>query len=107
MDLNPVSKKLNRTGYGYRVTTGHGETAKRHLISHLLFMDDLKLYGRNSDQLHELLHTVRTFSDDMQTKFSLYKCAIAHLSMADYLDTTLELRQCTLQDLLAERSALP
>ena len=45
MALNPLSKELNRTGYGYRMTTGHGETAKRQPISHLLYMDDLKLYG--------------------------------------------------------------
>ena len=78
MVLNPLSKELNRTGYGYRMTTGHGETANRQLISHLLYMDDLKLYGRNSDQLDGLLHTVRTFSDDIQMKFGLDKCAVAH-----------------------------
>ena len=76
--LNPLSKELNRTGYGYRMTTGHGETAKRHRTSHLLYMDDLKLYGRNSDQLDGLLHTIRTFSDDIQIKFGLDKCAVAH-----------------------------
>ena len=79
MALNSLSKKLNRTGYGYRMTTGHGETAKCELISHLLYMDDLKLYGRNSDQLDGLLHTVRTFSDDIQMKFGLDKFAVAHL----------------------------
>ena len=78
MALNPLSKELNRTGYGYRMTTGHCETAKRQLISHLLYMDDLKLYGRNSDQLDGLLHTVLTFSDDIQMKFSLDKCAVAY-----------------------------
>ena len=41
-------------------------------------MDDLNLYGRNSDQLDGLLHTVRTFSDDIQMKFGLDKCAVAH-----------------------------
>ena len=73
MAINPLSKKLNRTGYGYRMTTGHGETAKSQLISHLLYMDDLKLYGRNSDKLDGLLHTVRTFSDDIQMKLGLDK----------------------------------
>ena len=78
MALNPLSKELNRTGYGYHMTTGHGETAKRQPISHLLYMDDLKLYDRNSDQLDGLLPTVRTFSDDIQMKFGLDKCAVAH-----------------------------
>ena len=39
-------------------------------------MDDLKLYGRNSDQLDGLLHTVHTFFDDIQMKFGLDKCAV-------------------------------
>ena len=51
---------------------------KRQLISHLLYMDDLKLDGRNSDQLDGLLHTVCTFSDDIQMKFGLDKCAVSH-----------------------------
>ena len=74
MAPNPLSKKLNRTGYGYQMTTGHSKTAKRQLNSHLLYMDDLKLYGRNSDQLDGLLHTVH----DIQMKFGLDKCAVAH-----------------------------
>ena len=78
MALNPLSKRLNRTGYGYRMTTGHGQSAKRQLISHLLYMDDLKLYGRNSDQLDGFVHTVCTFSDDIQMKFGLDKCAVEH-----------------------------
>ena len=41
-------------------------------------MDDLKLYGRNFDQLDGLLHRVRTFSDNIQIKFGLDKCAVAH-----------------------------
>ena len=41
-------------------------------------MDDLKLYSRNPDQLDGLLHTVRTFSDDIRMKFGLDKCAVAH-----------------------------
>ena len=76
--LNTLSKELNRTVYGYRMTTEYGETAKRQLISHLLYMDELKLYGRNCDQLDKLLHTVCTFSDDIQIMFRLEKCAIAH-----------------------------
>ena len=60
------------------MSTGRSETAKHQLVSHLLYMDDLKLYGRNPDQLKGLLHTVHTFSDDIQMKFSLDKWAVAH-----------------------------
>ena len=52
-------------------------------------MDDLKLYGRNPDQL-ELLHAVRTFPGDIYMKFDLDKCAVARrLSTANCLDTIL------------------
>ena len=78
VDLNPLSKELNRNGSGYRIATGHGKTTKRQLISHVLYMNDLQLYGRNSDQLDVFLRTVRTFSDDIQMKFGLDKCAFAH-----------------------------
>ena len=62
------------------MSTGNGRTVhvRRQLISHLLYMDDLKLYGRNPDQLDGLLHKVRTFSDDIPMKFGPDKCAIAH-----------------------------
>ena len=38
MALNSLSKELNRTGYGYRMTTGHGETAKHQLVEGLLML---------------------------------------------------------------------
>ena len=78
MALNPLTTELNRIGYSYWVGTGHGRTAKRQLLSHLLYMYDLKLYGRNPDQLDGSLNTVRTFSDDIRMKFGLEKCAVAH-----------------------------
>ena len=77
MVLNPLSVELPRTDFGYWMSTAHGETAKRQLVSRLLYMDDLKLYGRNPDQLKGLLHMVRTFSDDIQMKFGVDKCAVA------------------------------
>ena len=79
MILNPLSKELDRTGYGYGMTTGLGETAQRQLISHLLYLHDLKLYGRISDQLDGWLHTVCTFSGGIQMKFGLDKFAVAHI----------------------------
>ena len=60
------------------MSTGRGETAKCQLISQLLYMDDLKLYGRNPDKLKGLLHMVHTFSDDIQMNFGLDKCSVAH-----------------------------
>ena len=44
--------------------------------NHLLFMDDLKLYGSNKNQLDSLIQTVRVFSENICMKFGLDKCAI-------------------------------
>ena len=38
---SPLSVELRRTGYVYWMTTGCVDTAKRQLVSHLLYIDDL------------------------------------------------------------------
>ena len=45
-------------------------------INHLLFMDDLKLYGSNKNKLDSLMQTVRIFSEHIHMKFGLDKCTI-------------------------------
>lgn len=39
-------------------------------------MDELKLYGKNRDQLDSIVQTVRIFSEDMQVLFGLDMCAV-------------------------------
>ena len=55
--------------YGY-------ETNKRK-INHLFYMDDLKLYAVNDEQLKKLLGIVNTFSNDINMELGLDKCANA------------------------------
>ena len=43
-------------------------------ISHLMFMDDIKLYAANDRQLESLGNIVKTFSDDIQMNFGINKC---------------------------------
>ena len=38
-------------------------------------MDDLKLYGKNHNEIESLLHTVEIFSSDIQMSFGIRKCA--------------------------------
>ena len=56
MSLNPPSRELQKTGYGYQLD----EQIK---INHLFYADDLKLYGTNDNQLTGLVHTVKKVSD--------------------------------------------
>ena len=45
--LIPLSKLLNNTGYGYKIYNS--------TINHLFYMDYLKLYAKNDQQLQGLL----------------------------------------------------
>ena len=45
-------------------------------INHLLFMDDLKLFAKNEDQIDSLVNTVKKFSEDIKMEFGLPKCGV-------------------------------
>ena len=46
-------------------------------INHLLFTDDLKLYGNSEKEAERLKNTVRIFSKDIALEFGISKCAHA------------------------------
>ena len=73
MIMIPLSQQLNAANKGYRLKNTDRS------ISHLLFMDDLKLYagGRNAkSQLEELVSVVKGYSDDIRMEFGMSKCAV-------------------------------
>ena len=57
-------------------------------INHLLFMDDLKLYGANKDQLDSLIQVVRIFSQDIKMSFGLEKCAVLEIRRGRQVDSS-------------------
>ena len=65
----PMTTILRQTGLGYQTSKSAAK------ISHLLYMDDLKLYRKSSNELESLLNTVRIFSTDISMEFGLEKCA--------------------------------
>jgi len=67
--LIPSTNEVNRADCGYQV---HGTERK---INHLLYMDDLKLLGRNEDGLKNEIIIVKAVSKDINTNFGLGKCA--------------------------------
>lgn len=69
--LNPLSGMLNRSGYGYPLDNQTN-------ISHLFYMDDLKLYARNREQLRGSLELVRSFSKAVCMELGMDKCAVLH-----------------------------
>jgi hypothetical protein len=68
--LIPLTEQLNR------LNTGYEEYTIKTRISHLLYMDDLKLLGKSEEERQKQIQTVvTTFSDDIHMEFGLDKCA--------------------------------
>jgi hypothetical protein len=65
----PLTNELNRADCAYQV---HGTERK---ISHLLCINDLKLLGRNENDLKNEIKIVQTISKDINMNFALEKCA--------------------------------
>ncbi len=45
-------------------------------LNHLLYMDDLKLYGKDEREIDSLVNTVRVISKDIGMEFNLKKCGV-------------------------------
>ena len=67
--LIPLTNELNRADCGYQV---HGTERK---INHLLYTDDLKLLGRNGNDLKNEIKIVHTISKYLNMNFGFEKCA--------------------------------
>ncbi|XP_045482803.1 uncharacterized protein LOC123686614 [Harmonia axyridis] len=72
--LNPLSKLLKDQIYGYVI-----QKTPSTKISHQLYIDDLKLYAANEDQLKKQLKIVASFSQDIGLELGIDKCAVVHV----------------------------
>ena len=66
----PLTQVLRKIKAGYKMAKGMRSS------DHLLFMDDLKLYGATKDQLDSLIHAVKILSNDTRILLGLEKCAV-------------------------------
>jgi hypothetical protein len=67
--LIPLTEQLNT------LNTGYEEHTTKTKISHLLYMDDLKLIAKSEEELQREIQTVKIFSDNIHMEFGLKKCA--------------------------------
>jgi hypothetical protein len=67
--LIPLTEQLNR------LNTGYEEHITKTKISHLLYVDDLKLTAKSEEELQKQIRRVKTFSDDINMEFGLENCA--------------------------------
>lgn len=74
--LNPLSNALNNTKYGFRMKSS---PTNSFTLSHLLYIDDIKIYASNEQHLKYLLDIISTFSNDICMQFGLDKCRLLHI----------------------------
>ena len=65
ISLIPLTEQLNKLNTGYEKHT------TKTKISHLLYMDDLKLIGKLEEELQKQVQVVITFSDDIHRNLDL------------------------------------
>ena len=58
------------------------------VVSHLLYLDDLKLYLKSEEDMLALVNTVRIFSNDIRMNFGLDKFATITCKRGNPLDST-------------------
>ena len=68
----PLTILLRKEMFGHRLTKDTSD----NILNHLLFMDDLKLYGRNEEELERLVEIVHIYSKDVGMEFGLDKCGM-------------------------------
>ncbi|KAF2891214.1 hypothetical protein ILUMI_14959 [Ignelater luminosus] len=67
--MAPLTYELNRVNCGYQIKN---ENAK---VSNLLYMDDLKIFGKNVQELKKKMKVIQTYSTDIGMEMGLEKCA--------------------------------
>uniref|UniRef100_A0A803T202 Reverse transcriptase domain-containing protein n=1 Tax=Anolis carolinensis TaxID=28377 RepID=A0A803T202_ANOCA len=77
----PLSTILQKTNLGYQISKNS------HKISHLMYMDDLKLYGKTETEIQSLTNTVRIFSTDINMEFGLDKCSTVVLKKGKIIES--------------------
>lgn len=68
--LNPLSNILNNLNKGYIV---HRNQNTSYRLSHLLYVDDIRIYGSTAKELKEALTMIEIFSNDVRMKFGIEK----------------------------------
>ncbi|CAH2092509.1 unnamed protein product [Euphydryas editha] len=76
--LNPLSNKLNTSGIGYilKYKNSTDLSSGKYYINHLLYMDDIKLYAQNQEDINKLAEITENVSSDIGMEFGIDKCKI-------------------------------
>ena len=69
---------LKRAKIGYKL--------RSKLVSHLLYIDDLKIYSKNSIEVKRAHLLIYEFSKDICMDFNLDKCVTIHINKGILID---------------------
>ena len=77
----PMTMALRKTGKGYQLGR------QGIVINHLMFMDDIKIYGKDAKNLEVLVQTIRIITEDMRMEFGIDKCGMVNLVKGKTIQT--------------------
>ncbi|XP_060525288.1 uncharacterized protein LOC132701424 [Cylas formicarius] len=75
--LNPLSSALNNLKQGYPLN-------KELKLSHLMYMEDLKIFSDTEKGLNRQLRCIENFSNDIRMRFGLEKCKVSRLHRREW-----------------------
>jgi hypothetical protein len=75
--MAPISHAIKQMKCGYKTASGKSKNMQIEL-SHLFYMDDLKLYGGSPQNLTEMVKMVDRVSTAINMKMNTKKCAVAN-----------------------------
>lgn len=85
MCLNPLSNSLNNTTCGFNIKH---QKIVQHRISHLIYMDDIKIYASTQAHMSSLLRITETFTTDTKMEFGIAKCKILNIEKGRWKDSS-------------------
>lgn len=85
--LNPLSNILRRTNKGVHMI--HQKQVK-YTLSHLLYMDDVKLYAKTEEDLKNFIELTHLFSNDIKMEFGLEKCKTQTIIKGKHITNRIE-----------------
>ena len=101
--INPLSALINGLQNGYRINSRNEKKPK--IISHLFYMDDLKLYSSNREETIKQIEIVKRFSNDICMEFGLDKCAFVLLKKGRRIESeNIEIEGDIIKELEQERT---
>ena len=77
--LIPIANILKQANVGYKVD--------KKKINHLLYIDDLKIYARDAEEMKRCKKLVKEFSNDIGMEFGFDKCAALYLKKGKITNT--------------------